>query len=249
MTDIIPASPHPLTCVLVVDNIIREALKQRVLSHPSAASSAPTLSAASYASPSSNLLDLHAQATHNCRLILPAVLAILKRHLQTPQSVLFGYDTGLVRDGCAFAGFTLAQSDLETDDNGESLHPGMGLEEGIEVCVNALAAMNWTFSRSDHTRQKLVAAWEARKLRDAERRALSPASAQPWPSQAQNQRYPTHASMAHPHEPLFYPFEHRHEQQSWNNPNSPHTQNVPDGYADTSFMLPPDGSFGYDPNS
>lgn len=240
---------HPLTCVDVADNIIRETLQQRIITQPSAVSRVPAFSAAPHASPPSNLFDLHVQATHNCRLLLPTVLAILSRHIQLPQSALFRYDTGLVKDGCAFAGFMLAQSDLETDNNGEFLLPGTSVGEGIEVCANALDAMGWSFSRSDHTRQKLMAAWEARKMRDAERHALSPAAVQQWLQQGRNQPYLIHAPMTHPYEPSFYPFEQRHE-QPWDSTSSTDAPNAPDGgYADTSFMFPTDGSFGYDQNN
>jgi hypothetical protein len=112
-------------------------------------------------------------ATHNCRLILPTVLTILKRHLQT-SSALIPSDTGLVRDGCAFAGFMLAHGDLEGDSNGESLHSIMTLDEGMEVCLRTLGTMRWTFSDSGKTRQSLINAWEARKLRDRERHARQP---------------------------------------------------------------------------
>jgi len=104
------------------------------------------------------------------------VLTILKRHLQM-SSGLIPSDTGLIRDGCTFAGFMLAHGDLEGDRNGESLQSIMTLDEGMEICLRTLGAMRWTFSDSANKRQTLINAWEARKLRDRERHGRQPRSA------------------------------------------------------------------------
>lgn len=141
-----------------------------------------------------NIFDLHVHATHKCRQILPNVLIILKRHLYTSTSTLFEADVGLIRDGCAFAGFMLAHGDLEGDNNAESLQSLMSLNEGIEICVRTLDRMRWTFSGSTNTKQTLINAWNARKTRDRERHAppqahtgyypAQPGSSHEWSSQA-----------------------------------------------------------------
>ena len=189
-----------------------------------------------------NLVDLHMHATHNCRLILPTVLIILKRHLQTP-SALVPSDTGLIRDGCAFAGFMLAQGDLEGDVNGESLHSVMSLDEGIEVCIRTLDGMRWTFSESANIKQTLINAWDARKLRDRERhgRQQRPTGQrfgmQPGPSRqrsSQSSRYgqpfegydPTAQASGSSH----YAQEQNYETQPWmysSSSGNPDTQPMP----------------------
>lgn len=153
-------------------NIIREALKQRVVSTSSPAlSSKPfpssSSSASSTPSPDSALL-LHAHATRKCRAILPRLLSILRRHLSMPSNGFFAYDAGLVKDGCFFAGFMLAQGDFEEE--GHSLELGMDVEDGVEVCLHALGAMEWVFSKSDERQQTVRMMWDARKMREAEHR-------------------------------------------------------------------------------
>ena len=161
-----------LTVRFILDNIIREALKQRVVSTSSPAlSSKPFPSSSSSASstpaPDSTLL-LHAHATSKCRAILPRVLSILRRHLSMPSNGFFAYDAGLVKDGCFFAGFILAQGDFEGE--GHTLELGMDVEDGVEVCLHALGAMEWVFSKSDERQQTVRMVWEARKMREAEHR-------------------------------------------------------------------------------
>src|SRR5882762_2890702 len=117
------------------DNIVREALKQRILhAHPEASMPSSASTTHLNSSHANGLFELHTHATHKCRLILLSVLLILKRHLQTRVSALLPSDTGLIRDVCAFAGFMLAHGDLEGDSNGESLQSNMSLEEGMDVC-------------------------------------------------------------------------------------------------------------------
>jgi hypothetical protein len=85
-----------------------------------------------------------------------------------PSDGFFAYDAGLVKDGCFFAGFMLAQGDFEEE--GHSLELGMDVEDGVEVCLHALGAMEWVFSKSDERQQTVRMVWEARKMREAEHR-------------------------------------------------------------------------------
>ena len=155
----------------VIDNIIREALKQRIASATSPALSAKPFSSSSSTASSTPSPDgplrLHAHATRKCRVILPRVLSLLRRHLSVPSNAFFAYDAGLVKDGCFFAGLMLAQGNFEEDVH--SLELGMDVEDGLEVCLQALGAMEWVFSKSDEMQRTVRMAWDARKMRNAER--------------------------------------------------------------------------------
>ncbi|KAJ8584584.1 hypothetical protein M405DRAFT_866094 [Rhizopogon salebrosus TDB-379] len=118
-------------------NVIREALKQRMVAQTNG-------------SPDSN-------ATRRCRVVLPRVIAILKRHLAISSSGLFTHDAGLIGDGRFFATILLAQGDLDQDtDNdlkGEDELPwDVDIEEGVDACLSALG---WIFANS-HDREKMV---------------------------------------------------------------------------------------------
>jgi hypothetical protein len=62
----------------------------------------------------------------------------------------------------------LAQGNFEEE--GHSLELGMDVEDGVEVCLHALGAMEWVFSKSDERQQTIKMVWEARKMREAEHR-------------------------------------------------------------------------------
>jgi hypothetical protein len=212
-----------------------------------------------------NLINLHMHATQKCRLILPTVLIILKRHLQTPTSALFLSDTGLIRDGCAFAGFMLAHGDLEGDGNGESLHSVMNLDEGMEVCIRSLDGMRWAFSESAKTKQTLINAWDARKLRDREshghphrptgeqRYAAQPSPSHQWSSHAPSHALPfeTYDSNSRSSSSPYYPPEQNYDTQPWNYSSSfgvPSSQPMPNiDPTQPSLAFSPDEWFGYNP--
>jgi hypothetical protein len=241
------------------DNIIREALKQRIL-HQS--STRPGNNMPSSAS-TNNLVDLHMHATHKCRLLLPTVLVILKRHLQTPTSALLPSDTGLIRDGCAFAGFMLAHGDLEGDSGGESLQSVMSLAEGVEVCIRTLDAMRWTFSESAKTKQTLVNAWDARKLRDSEHHrrhgptsehyGVQPGPSHQWLSQVSPHGQPFEGNnvTSLSSGSSYYSPEQNYETQPWmysSSSGAPSTQpmsNIDPHNSSPTFS--PDEWFGYNP--
>jgi len=85
-----------------------------------------------------------------------------------PSNGFFTYDAGLVKDGCFFAGFMLAQGDFE--DEGHSLELGMDVEDGVDICLHALGSLEWVFSKSDGRQQIVRMMWEARNMREAEHR-------------------------------------------------------------------------------
>ena len=85
-----------------------------------------------------------------------------------PSDGFFMYDAGLVKDGGIFAGFMLAQGDFEEE--GHSLELGMDVEDGVEVCLHALGAMEWVFAKSDEWQQTIRMVWEVRKMREADHR-------------------------------------------------------------------------------
>jgi len=151
-------------------NVIREALKQRIA----------TQSKGSPESNSNNPVDrtlcrLHAQATRRCRVVLPRVIAILKRHLAVSCSGFFAHDAGLIGDGCFFAALLLAQGDLDQDADsdlkGEDGLPwDADIEDGVDACLRALGEMGWIFSNSREREKTVRMVWEARVIRDDERR-------------------------------------------------------------------------------
>ncbi|KZT11413.1 uncharacterized protein LAESUDRAFT_269015 [Laetiporus sulphureus 93-53] len=127
-------------------NVIREALKQRLVARP--APEAPFLPDG-HPSPRSREYDaivrLHAKSNTRCQAVVRHVVSILRRNLGTQ---FFQFDTALIRDGCFFAGFLLA---------GDS-----GSAEDVEVCLQALREMRWTFCKSDEREQTIRMIWESR---------------------------------------------------------------------------------------
>ena len=150
-------------------NVIREALKHRMNSQtkgspdPNGSHSADR-----------GLCRLYAQATRRCRVVLPRVIAILKRHLAVPSSGFFAHDVGLIGDGCFFAALLLAQGDLDQEDcdlKGEDGLPwDADIEDGVDACLRALGEIGWIFSNSNDREKTVRMVWEARVIRDDERR-------------------------------------------------------------------------------
>lgn len=151
-------------------NVIRETLKHRmdVQTSPSSNNGRVTPSDRAVA------VNLHAYAARRCRLFLPRVIDILKRHLAFSSSGFFALDTGLIRDGCFFAGMLLAQSDLEGDAGidikcNDGTRWDNDVEEGVDVCLRALGEISWVYASSYERMKTLRAQWEARIHRDNER--------------------------------------------------------------------------------
>ncbi|KAH7929778.1 hypothetical protein BV22DRAFT_1002173 [Leucogyrophana mollusca] len=159
-------------------NVIREALKQRIVAQSPHASPAMHARSSLPANPSSDygaVLRMHAQATQRCRTALPRVLSILKRHLAVPSSGFFSNDAGLVRDGCFYAAMLLAQGGLEEDadldikcEDGQSWDADV--EDGVDICVRALGEMDWVYAKSNEREKTVRMAWDDRINRESERR-------------------------------------------------------------------------------
>lgn len=152
-------------------NIIREALRQRIVTQtkgsPDSNGHSPPADRA--------LCRMLTQATRRCRLFLPRVIAILKRHLAVSSSGFFAHDAGLIRDGCYYAALLLAQSDVDQDADSD-LKGDDGLawdadaEDGVDVCLRALGEIGWIYANSQEREKSVRVAWEARVIRDDERR-------------------------------------------------------------------------------
>ena len=80
-----------------------------------------------------------------------------------PSSTFFTYDTGLINDGCFFAGFMLAQVDQDSS-------PLVDVQEGIQVVQRALTSMKWILADNEERLQTISNLWESRRMRDAERK-------------------------------------------------------------------------------
>jgi len=132
----------------VIVNVIREALKQRTVVHPTCDRNLSVTLPNS--SPRSAQLDAATRllkiADARCHEVVQLVVAIIRQHLGTP---FFEYDASLVRDGCFFAGFLLA---------GEG-----GSDEDIQICLQALRQMRWAFSKGEEREKTIRMVWESRK--------------------------------------------------------------------------------------
>lgn len=136
-------------------NIIREAL--------------PSSSEHHHATPDRDVAEtLYFSAIRRCQKFLPRVIEMLQRHLKVPSS-FFVYDTGLIRDGCFFAGLLLAQSD-KIDAEKDRMGWDADWEEGVAACLQALGEVRWVYSRNQEQEKTLKAEWEARIERDTRQR-------------------------------------------------------------------------------
>jgi hypothetical protein len=132
----------------LVVNVIREALKQRTVVHPTCDRSLNITLPNS--SPRSAQLDTATRllkiADARCHEVVRRVVVIIRQHLGTP---FFEYDASLARDGCFFAGFLLA---------GEG-----GSDEDVQICLQALRQMRWAFSKGEEREKTVRMIWESRK--------------------------------------------------------------------------------------
>jgi len=128
--------------------VIREALKQRTVVHPTCDGSLNITLPNS--SPRSAQLDTATRllkiADARCHEVVRRVVVIIRQHLGTP---FFEYDASLARDGCFFAGFLLA---------GEG-----GSDEDVQTCLQALRQMRWAFSKGEEREKTVRMIWESRK--------------------------------------------------------------------------------------
>lgn len=116
---------------------------------------------------------LHELATQRCFRLLPPVLRIIQLHLPSPKeapSGLFQWDSGLVRDGCFFAGILAASFDGDVLQEDNYKREGVNnsrstftTDEGVALCLAALGEMKWAFSKSEERQEAVRMAWKNRK--------------------------------------------------------------------------------------
>lgn len=90
-------------------------------------------------------MRLHDSARRRCHSVVRNVVTIIQRNLGTS---FFQFDAALVRDGCFFAGFLLAQEG--------------GSQVEVDACLTALKEIRWVFCRSEDRMYKIRSVWEAR---------------------------------------------------------------------------------------
>ena len=134
-----PSSPR--TNTHATDNIIREALKQR-LDKFGLVTERP-LEAPDYRGVVQRLYSI---AQSKCHYLVRAVGTIIKQHLGTS---FFQYDAFQIRDGVFFAGLLLAND-------------GIGSTEDINLCISALREMRWAYSKSEEREQSVRMVWQAK---------------------------------------------------------------------------------------
>ncbi|KAF9483839.1 hypothetical protein BDN70DRAFT_798935 [Pholiota conissans] len=158
-------------------NVIREALKHFITTPTAQAYAASPPRPSSHSSNSSPYLPpqhLHVNATRRCLTLLPLVIRILRVHMPREHvdvPGIFRWDTGMVRDGCFYAGYLAANMDgeyldLPTDENNaEDAGAHLSVDEGVTICLTALATMRWGFSKTEEREDTIRMIWENRKLR------------------------------------------------------------------------------------
>ena len=163
-----------------LDNIIRESLKQLVLSNsPLGVTTSPTNAHSANHSPSPH--HLYVLATRKCMEMLPRVLRIIKRHIAIGDregSGLFRWDAGIVSDGCFFAGYLAAGGESRDIDGADGFHemqfkdegPGMSPEESVEICLRAFSEMRWAFSKGEEREQTIRMVWATKRISATEYR-------------------------------------------------------------------------------
>ena len=140
---------------------------------------------------------LHAVATRKCLALLPKVVRIIKHCLNhSPNSVrsgLFVWDSGLVRDGCFFAGYLAAcveedilnhshdDQPMERGDQDPTTAP-LSTDEAVMVCLSALSAMRWAYSKSEGRRETIRDLWQSRRAKCPSQSAHYTASDIPYPA-------------------------------------------------------------------
>lgn len=107
------------------DNVIREFLKQRLLSASGEGDGPHIVDPDSQQAIHRSLLHLHTIAESKCLDVAQHVVSLVRRHLG---SSFFEYDASLVRDGCFFAGYML---------------PADSTDERGDTCLRALSEMRW----------------------------------------------------------------------------------------------------------
>jgi hypothetical protein len=115
---------------------------------------------------------LHVTATRKCLGMLPLVLRTIKFHLEERDGDIFKWDAGIVREGCFFAGYLAASVEGDTIDfpteNRDEEHSrgrsSWGVEEGVNLCLNALGQMKWALSKSEEREETIRLVWDNRRV-------------------------------------------------------------------------------------
>lgn len=126
-------------------NVIKDALKQRMVACTEAGASFLSDGQVTRSPRLAQIQQLHAHADDRCQHFAHLVVQIVRKLLGNG---VFEYDASLVRDGCFYAGVSLA---------GES-----GTEDEVKTCIQALREMRWAFSKSDEREHTLKMVWDQR---------------------------------------------------------------------------------------
>lgn len=172
-----------LICIFECHYAILESLKRLSLNTDPAGlaadisdCNAPSRSAFS-SSPSSPYLPPHQlflEARTRCVHLLPHVLRIVRYHLaksgpNVDAPNFFAWDTGLIRDGCLFAGLLAAdlygatkcldEHQVKPEETDDCITP----EEGVNLILSALAEMHWAFAKHEERTETIRSALQRRK--------------------------------------------------------------------------------------
>ncbi|KAF8509550.1 hypothetical protein JB92DRAFT_3083744 [Gautieria morchelliformis] len=202
-------------------NVIREFLKQRLVSASGESDGPNIVDADSQQVTLNSLIHLHMIAESKCQDVAQHVVSLVQRHLGTS---FFEYDASLVRDGCFFAGYMLAGED--------------GTDDQANTCLKALSEMRWAFSKSEERIQTLKLIWEARRNAVHPRRPPV-ADKTPPPSDTPPGNPSSHA---HTIMPSYQDGRHQAEstrQVSTTSPSSPGAASrtrIPDKYGTASYL-------------
>lgn len=144
--------------------------------YPNGSPSRP--SSVSSASPYVSPQYLHGVATRKCMDLLPKVIRIMKHCINgsrdSARSGLFVWDSGLVRDGCFFAGYLAASADdhvldplnmQQSEGVDSDSSPPLSTDEGVAICLDAISAMRWCYSKSEEREGTIRMVWEAQKAK------------------------------------------------------------------------------------
>ena len=126
--------------------------------------------------------------------LLPHVLRTIRAHLQVAGTPLFKWDSGLVGDGCFFAGYLAAGGEtdhpLSAEDidayverafKQEEVDTGLGQIEGVELSLLALREMRWCFAKAEEREQTIRMVCSARRLDNQSTVAHDPTPHEPTP--------------------------------------------------------------------
>lgn len=85
-------------------------------------------------------------------------------------SGLFDWDSGLIRDGCFFAGYLSANGELDVQDHSvfkqEDVEGSrIDSQEAVNLCLSAFQEMRWAFSKSEERQETIKMVWNSYKTK------------------------------------------------------------------------------------